>query len=218
MPPSKEKPGHPLTAIVDELDAVLKWTSDDKTLDHLQHVAFRDDEYVATDGHRLVCVPCPTFGQQFALHRDHLRAAIAAFRVQRTSRYITLAPSPETMHITVPIGPEIKPDLMRVTIPMRGIDECHTTAVISKVTKGSNQQGPLDRHWFDPKYLSGIWDVMAADTDGQNARGPDAKVGLEIVAWSDDRRGPAVFRSGKGVRFVIMPVWNGVFETVRRPK
>jgi len=211
-PPSPK----PIAVVANEIEAVLKWTSTDETREHLHYVAFRDDEYIATDGHRLVRVPCTTRGQSFSLHRDHLRCALAAFRVQRTSRFMDLNPVGPLIDNGVPraeiwVGPETNPQLMRCSLPMSGVADVHATSNVAKVTKGAIAGQPLHGHWIDPKYLAAVAEVHAAD----GGDGHDIK-GIEVVACSTDRKGPIVFRNGKGITFVIMPLWNQNLEQRRK--
>jgi hypothetical protein len=63
-----------------ELEAVAKWTSHDANRPHLHMVLFANNEYVATDGHRLVRVPCETHGLALGVDRGHLLAAVDAQR------------------------------------------------------------------------------------------------------------------------------------------
>src|SRR5215467_7302110 len=59
------------------LEAVAKWAGTDKTRTHLHQVLFAKGVMVAVDGHRMVIVPCETFGLTIGVDRKYLLAAVA---------------------------------------------------------------------------------------------------------------------------------------------
>ena len=82
----------------DVLVAVAKWASPDVSRPHLNLVTFRKNKCVATDGHRMVSVPCETYNYAFGVRARDLIAAAAAQRSQGSSnapslRSIALFPS-----------------------------------------------------------------------------------------------------------------------------
>jgi hypothetical protein len=199
-----------ITVLTDELAAVVKWTSPDDTLRHLRLVAFRNNEYVAVDGHRMVRVPCETHGLKFGLEREHILAAVAAAKVGRPSRTLILEPKPDLKLVEVGIGAgEDRKALstpVRLTLPLRDLDYMGfpSSEMIEKAGRSIDPAEPvaatITGHIFDPKYMAAIEEVHRVD-----ARSAD-NMGIEIVSFSRDKVGPTVFRNGKGIQFVVMPI------------
>ncbi len=185
---------------VAELEAVSKWAGTASNSPHLHIVAFRDGEYTACDGHRLVRVPCVTQGHSFGIERSHVATAIAAHRAQgHGRREIDLRPLSEQW-IAVHIGPGSDPSSLRFVVPRRKLDKYPTTEALDNLMSGVRQTPSLEGHAFDPKYLAAIAEVHAADYNAAENHS------VKVVAWAADRCGGVLFRSGKGVRFLVMPV------------
>jgi hypothetical protein len=203
----------PITVPVAELEAVVKWTGVDPKRPHLHVVAFRAGEYIACDGHRLVRVPCDTHDHApFGLDRTAVSVAVAAHRATSSRREIDLAPSVPTGDqtdgpsgdIVLHVGPSSAPSSIRVTVRGRSLEDFPTTEVTDKLMDLKQGSDSLDDHGFDPAFLAGIAEVHAADRTPGNH-------GVRVVAWSMDRHGGVLFRNGKGIRFLVMPVRLGQF-------
>jgi hypothetical protein len=194
------KPNKPVISVATAvIGAVAKWAGTDETRSHLQMVLFTKGTMVAVDGHRMVIVPCETFGLTIGVNRDCLLAAVAAQGVlESVNRHITIEPNP--------LNPSF------VTI---GISQHHGLHMIAKaadttafpnynqVVKANSQSGTmsLEGYRLNPRYLADIVEVHAATAIGQ-----EHVHGVRVVAWSDDHLGPMVFENGMGVKFLIMPM------------
>jgi hypothetical protein len=192
----------PITVPVAELAAVAKWAGTDPKQPHLHVVAFRGGEYVALDGTRLVRVPCETHGHEFGIDRTHVLAAVAAHRALHQLHEIDLEPvgPADAQVIALNIGPRGAPASIRVMVPYRRLDAGFPTVStlddVMKVERGSTS---LKGHGFNPAFLAAIAEVHAADLTPGNH-------GVRVEAWAHDGRGGVLFRNGKGIRFIVMPI------------
>jgi len=195
-----------ITVVAAELEQAATWAGSDRP--HLHVVAFRGDEYVATDGHRMIRVPCKTHDHVFGIERDHVASAIAAFRrMHRLERFIDLVVSPLSKDVEFHIGPESARHLVRVSVPRRDLD------VLGFPNKAQVDGIPFPRndprsasdtivgHWLNPAYMKAVADFHAISGDEG-----EGKYGVEVVSYAKDRLGPVELRNANGVRFLIMPI------------
>jgi hypothetical protein len=187
------------------LAAVAKWANPDEVRLHLRLVVFRDRELIATDGHRLVRVPCETHGYTFGVDRAHLLAAASAQRELGVARPHVIEISPDEpgriqLRLTGPYALTTRRDV-RMTVPAGRVDDYPPIEqVMPTPSKGVSPQGYV----MDPRYLAAIEEVTAA-------MHPEAGRGVTLAAWcapdaAGDLLGPMLFTNAGGARFVIMPM------------
>lgn len=193
-----------------EVAAVAKWTSRDETRMHLHMVLFTDDEYVATDGNRLVRVPCATHGLRIGVDRDHLLSAVAAQREgapKKRSNVILLEPYGATAkdawkrQIRITIGEGVY-----VVVP--GRDTGRYPPYNQVMPKGRPGGAPPSKYAFNAQYFADVAEVIrggdVAVDIGEPGWGRDHG-GVDITGWGDELD-PVELTSGRGARFVIMPM------------
>lgn len=196
------------------LVAIARWAGKDDR-PHLNVVAFRHDECIACDGHRMVRFPCKTYGYTFGVHHAHLTAAAAA--AQSAGGYgsheVVLVPEASAKPPTIAVWLDPRGSF-RLTVPFRDLDEYPSQKTIDELmaTVTTQPASSFAVHVFNPSYLSQLADLHAATIDGwegtpeTDAKGRDYRTALQIVAWGSDHRGAVVFKNARGVRFLVMPV------------
>jgi hypothetical protein len=180
------------------LAAVSKWaySSDDRP--HLSVVLFRDDEMVATDGHRLVRVPVASNGLTLAVDREHISAAVAAQACSKRDAAQDPKYGGSAVEITKP-DKRIVIKLGRIAIAGPAGDPLMYPPFNQVMPKGQN--GSPDGRVFNPAYLAAIDEVRQASGGGSH--------GVRIVAWGGEIDA-ALFESYGGIRYVIMPMRDTV--------
>jgi hypothetical protein len=194
---------NPISVLVAELEAIAKWTSTkDGERQFLNLVAFRNDEYVACDGHRLVRAPVATHGHEFGIERTHVMVAVAAHRAMgHKRRHIDLLPG-TNMVAAVHIGPEVAPAAVRLLLPMRDLKTAGYPSVSALDAQMSGRgDTPIEGYAFNPDLMAAIAEVHRADSDTDTSRVP-----VCIQSWSHDKLGGLVITTPKGIRFVVMPI------------
>jgi len=199
-PPSESPP--PITVLTNVLAAVAKWTSADDTRLHLRLVVFRDDELIATDGHRLVRVPCPTYGHTFGIDRAHVLAAAKAQHELEAPRprAIQLWPADDG-HVRLRLtGPPLQRNVS-LKVPAGRVEDYPPIEQVMPTTVPA--VGPQN-YVMDPRYLAAVEEVTSAMQ-------PDTHRGVTLAAWGppDERGellGSMLFTNAGGARFVIMPM------------
>lgn len=176
-----------------ELAAVAKWAHEDPGKTSINTLLFARGEYVATDGHRLVRVPCETNGLAFAVDRSHLLAACAAQGAIRDMDQITLEPDGKA-HVKLGIAFGVS-----LLVPFRDPAAHPEIESIEQVMPTKKDLPSLDGYILDPRYLAAIAEVNAANA-------PNSTRGVKVVAWSGDRLGAMLLENCNGVRFVVMPM------------
>lgn len=192
---------------VDELAAVAKWTYRDEDRPHLQMVVFADDHYTATDGHRMVRVPCKTHGHRFGLTWRDIGIVVAAHqnwwrhavKLDGRSRHLHLAvawlPRVITAHFVLSVMVSV-PWYEAKDFPLEFAD-----AIVTKRERG--KRGPAGYH-VNPQYLADMAEVHKANT-ADIVAGPQDE-GVRLVSWSDTKLEPLKFVNQRGVVFLIMPI------------
>ena len=180
------------------IEAISKWASKDETRPHLQVVAFTNGEIVATDGHRMVCVPCPEAprsGAGFGVFAMHLQAAVAAQRC--------LKPQHQTLVID-----RLDANVVRIGIGHKNMRPCESSLSFVPEDLGRfphyarvfPAEGVPDTGLkgiaMNPEYLATIGEVSRAQ--GCN--------NIQVVGWTNNPRDPVLFKNEAGSRFVVMPV------------
>lgn len=190
------------------LEAVARWAGTDESRRHLHQVLFTKGAMVAVDGHRMVIVPCETFGMTIGVDRQYLLAAVAAQRMLKAPREITIAPvaidsalksfSPSLVQIAV------SPPVVRFLVPSADTDKFPPYEQVVRDSEKAEHSGSPVGYGFDPKYMAAIAEVDAATCDA-NDIGLGNR-GIKLTAWSTDRLGAMVFVNQAGVKFLIMPM------------
>lgn len=182
-----------ITVPTGELAAVAKWAHEGTDRPRLHMVRFSNDEYAATDGHRMVRVPCKTHGLEFGVDRRHLLAAVGAQRALLGKSAIVLEPEGKNY-----VRIELEPGFYLLA-PMRDATIFpRIDAVMPKAPTPS-----LDGYHLDTRFLADIAEVDAANSPGNP--------GIRVEAWSPATAdgcptGALLFRNRNGVRFVVMPM------------
>jgi hypothetical protein len=176
-----------------ELGAVAKWAYKESDRPTIHMVLFRNDEYVATDGHRMVRVPCKTHGFAFGVDRTHLLACVAAQRAI-PGTVITLEPNGDT-HVRIEISPGLN-----LLAPRRDPD---TYPPIEGAMPKIQTVSSPDGYCLNPNFLADIAEVDAANSPGNP--------GIQVLSWSPTdadgmKIGAMLLRNRNGVRFLIMPM------------
>lgn len=203
----------------DLLHAVAKWAHGDASR-AIGAVAFRDNEIVATDGHRLVIVPCETNGHAFGVYRSHLLAAVAAqnslardgidprvghdiveVEDHMVGPYLTVADGPFGDRVVDlwPVDGHVQIDLGAVRVIASKIDISQYPDVRSVLKHGDDSSTP-DGYLLDARFLAAIEEVNTAHANYQS--------GVRVVKWGrliGGVRDPLVLKSETGVTFVVMP-------------
>lgn len=193
----EQKP-KPIVVSSNQVAAVAKWASVDETRPHLQMVCFANDEYIATDGYRMVRVPCRTHGLAFGVDAMHLIAAVAA---QKALCSLPASPFPSTelkmtRHLdgaNYKVRVEIRSDTW-LTVPER--DSKSYPPVDRVAPKGKSGQAPPAVYSVNPAYYAAVAEVLADES---------LDLGVDVTAWGDELD-PLVLTSGRGIRFIIMPM------------
>lgn len=198
----KQTPEPPAIEVpTNEVAAVAKWASKDSDRPNLSMVRFADQEYVACDGHRMVRVPCVTFGLKFGVDADALLAAVAAQRAMSTTGVLYLTPTPIaqpdngwTREIRITLSPDIY-----LVVP--GRDTSKYPPLDRVMPKG--KQGDVPPHYsINPSYLAAVAEVIAGhpadDHGGRSA-------GVDITGWGGELT-PMMMTSARGARFIVMPM------------
>ena len=191
-----------ITVPTNEVAAVAKWAASSNERPHLTLVVWRNGEYIATDGKRLVRVPCGTGTITVGVARRHLLAAVAAQREMKPSgeRELTLTPNGTTVQIGIGDG-------LKMVVPAGNVRDFPTVETIERVSSASGSPSP-DGYVMDPRLLAEVQEVNSATVD-------HCERGLRIVSWggandAGERLEPMTMRNDRGVTFVIMPMrWSG---------
>jgi len=183
------------------LEAVAKWAGTDETRSHLHQVLFSKGVMVAVDGHRMVIVPCETFGLTIGVDRKYLLAAVAAQRVMKIDRphIITIELTEDPMFVRLGLVPTSRKSGLIVKAA-----ESEKFPPYQQVVPDSEKHKPFtgpEGYGFDPRYIEAIAEVDAATCDAS-----EVSRGVKITSWSPDRLGPMVFVNQAGVKFVLMPM------------
>jgi hypothetical protein len=203
------------------LEAVAKWAGTDETRPHLHQVLFSKGVMVAVDGHRMVIVPCETFGLTVGVDREYLLAAVAAQRVMKIEQpqVITIEPTEDPMFVRLGLVPTSRGrsserDAARAEVAKRTAPGLIVRAAASEkfppyeqVVRDSEKKTPFagpEGYGFNLRYIDAIAEVDAATCDADNV--PAQSRGVKIISWSSDRLGPMVFVNEAGVKFLIMPM------------
>lgn len=188
------------------LAAVAKWTHTDDNRPHLHRVLFDGKHMVATDGHRMVVVPCETDMPPFALGRVDCAILAAA------QREITKRDGAELRFVAIDIYPGRPVSTSRkalIELDEEGLRSLLVPAPDpsdfprwQQLFEGQKAEPPTPPTYaFEPRYLAGIDEVLEA-VDGARNRT------VEVKAWTANEPGghvgPMLFESG-GIRFLIMP-------------
>jgi hypothetical protein len=161
-------------------------------------VLFEKGRAIATDGHRLVMLPCPTNGKALLVDSRYLSAAIAAQREMHPPRphEITIAPV-DAGTVTIGIATGVS-----LVVPFRNPGQFPPYEQV--VPKVDPKAVSPDGIYFDPRYLAAIAEV-------NDAIAPDSKRGVRAIAWPRaDKNGELLdsmmFEGHNGALFVIMPM------------
>lgn len=187
-----------ITVPTNEIAAVTKWAASSDERPHLTLVVWRNGEYVACDGQRLVRVPCGTGTLAFGVARRYLLAAVAAQRDLRPSgeRELKLIPNGETIEIDIGDG-------LKMTVPAGNLRDYPTAETLDKVSRATKSPSP-NGYVMDPRLLAEVQEVNNATVDHPER-------GIRILSWggADDkgqRLEAMTMENAAGVRFVIMPM------------
>src|SRR5215470_10947248 len=153
VPESKLSP--PITVPTNVLEAVAKWAGTDETRSHLHQVLFTKDVMVALDGHRMVIVPCETFGLTIGIDRKYLLAAVAAQRMMKIERaHITIEPTEDPMFVRLGLVPTSRKSGLIVRAA-----ESEKFPPYEKVVRDSEKEKPSvgpEGYGFNPRYIDAI--------------------------------------------------------------
>lgn len=183
------------------LEAVAQWTSADKTRLHLHQVFFSKGAMVAADGHRMVIVPCETFGLTVGINRQYLLAAVAAQRSLGDSR-ITIA-RVDTDPSLLRLGLDHSAAKISVIVPAADTDKFPPYEQVVRDSERTRSESPAG-YAINPRYLAAIAEVNEATCDADGIASSDR--GVKVTAWSEDRLGAMVFVNQVGVKFLVMPM------------
>jgi hypothetical protein len=183
------------------IEAVARWASTSDVQPHIRQVLFDVTKVVATDGHRLVEVPCPEVIRRFGVERAHLLTAVAAQRALpgplRSDLEFRLIG--ETVHIRI----ASKVDLV---VPSANAADFPPYETVLKVTPSATSP---TGYIFDANYLAAIEEVDDA-TCGKRG-------GLEVLGWGDDKTSAMIFKNSVGCRFAVMPMRRLLSQEDRSP-
>ena len=175
------------------LAAVAKWATTDESRPFLERVLFDGKHIVATDGHRIVAVPCETDVPPFTVHRVDCAILAAAQREIGHKRHA------DSVFVTVSDGKaaiDIDEGRRVLTVKVHDAKDFPPWEVLFGELKAESAEPPSFA--FEPRYLAGIDEVLEA-VDGSCQRTATVK------AWSSGKFiGPMLFE-GEGIRFLIMP-------------
>jgi len=199
------KPTAVISVATNVLEAVAKWAGTDETRTHFHQVLFSKGVMVAVDGHRMVIVPCETFGLTIGVDREYLLAAVAAQRVLGTARphMITIEPTEDPLFVRLGLVPTSRKSgglIVRAA-------ESEKFPPYEQVVRDSEAHKPFagpEEYRFNPKYIAAIAEVDAATCDADGL--PAGSRGVKITSWSTDRLGAMVFVNQAGAKFLIMPI------------
>lgn len=205
-PPTSVTKAAVISVSTNVLEAVAKWASMDETRPHLHQVVFTKGAMVAVDGHRMVIVPCETFGVTIGVDRKYLLAAVAAQRVLNGEREITIArvdTDPKLMWLG------LNTTLRKVGfwVPAADTDKFPPYEQVVRDSETAERSETPVGYGIDPRYLAAIAEVDAATCDANDANDVIASNrGVKVTAWSKDHLGAMVFVNQAGVKFLVMPM------------
>jgi len=165
------------------LEAVAKWAGTDESRTHLHQVLFSKGVMVAVDGHRMVIVPCETFGLTIGVDRAYLLAAVAAQRVLRIDRphTITIEPTEDPLFVRLGLVPSSSKSGGLI---VRAADS-EKFPPYEQVVRDSEAHKPSagpEGYGFNPRYIDAIAEVDAATCDANGL--PAGSRGVKITSWS----------------------------------
>lgn len=198
-----------ITVSTRQVAAVAKWTSKDPTRTHLHMVLFARGEYVATDGHRMVRVPCETHELEIGVDARHLLAAAAA---QRDLGVASLRLEPHNGgRIRIGISDRINPatagredsaDDLYLLVPSRDTSKYPPTDQV--IPRGQHGAPPLT-YSINPGFFADVAEVIAASPIEDDFGGTGGQCGVDITGWGSSLD-PVMLTSSQGVRFILMPM------------
>jgi hypothetical protein len=181
------------------LEAVAKWTGTDEVRPHLRQVLFTKGTMVAVDGHRMVIVPCETFGLTVGIGRQYVLAAVAA---QRALKVDQLTIAPVVADGMVRLGLDPKHPRISILVPAADTDKFPPYERMMRDSERAEGPESPAGHRINPSHLAAIAEVDAATCDASEI----LDRGVKVTAWSRDRLGAMVFENMAGVKFLIMPM------------
>lgn len=184
------------------LEAVAKWTSMDETRPHLNQVVFTKGAMVAVDGHRLVIVPCETFGQTIGINPRYIFAAVAAQRALKVGQ-ITISRSDADPSL-VRLGLDPSAPKISVLVPSADTAKFPPYEQVVRDSETAERSETPVGYGINPRYLAAIAEVDAATCDANEINAGNR--GVKITAWSQDHLGAMVFVNQAGVKFLVMPM------------
>lgn len=168
------------------LEAIALWAYQGSDRPHLNVVAFRGGEMIATDGHRLVRIPIPLLGERtFGLRVEHVQLVCRAFGPKAT---LQIRPDGKRVEIEVngdsPVVWVAKEDIANYP----PIDQVEPTACL-----GSEPAGIV----LNARYLADVQRI-AEIIDPVN-------LAVRVTKWGG-MPDPVLFEGPQGSRFVVMPM------------
>lgn len=189
-----------------EIAAVARWASEDASRLPLTGVFFGDDHYVATDGKRMVIVPCRTHGLKLLIHRSVI---IAACQAQSLLYHpdepdtIDISPSGDAQ-VTLGLLPRVsmRASLLRAEFP-------DWKEAVSSLERSRGKWSENKHRTFDARYLAAIHEVNEQSARYRND--PAAKPGIpeppavQITSLGGERDSLHLVNA-YGIRFIVMPI------------
>jgi hypothetical protein len=197
-----------ITVSARQVAAAAKWTSRDPIRTHLHMVLFARGEYVATDGHRMVRVPCETHGIEIGVDARHLLAAATAQRDLGPAAYLRLEPYEGRIRIglsgrsNVAAGCEDSADDVYLWVPSRDTSKYPPTDQV--IPMGKHGAPPVT-YSLNPAFFSDVAEVIAASPIEDDFGGTGGQCGVDITGWGSPID-PVMLTSSQGVRFILMPM------------
>lgn len=193
-----------ITVSTNVLEAVAKWAGTDETRPHLHQVHFTKGTMIAVDGHRMVIVPCETFGKTLGIDRQYLLAAVAAQRALTRERpnVITIEEQPNPVFIR--LGLTHPSGKVCLQVPVADASAFPPYEQVLRDSENAARSPSPSGYAINPKYLAAVAEVDAATCDANEIIAGSR--GVRVIGWSKDRLGAMVFVNKAGVKFVVMPM------------
>lgn len=204
------KPTLAISVPTDEIAAVTRWAAQTPERPWIENVVFRNNEYMACDGHRMVRVPCPTHGHVFGIHQADIAVAVAAQKAllrgdSFAARRIEFLPGTNGRCI-IKLAEGAGAALDVKIQDIKQYPDIATTDRLCAHEPAEHLRTPPVPYGVNPAYLQGMADIHAANCRANPTGKSLSERGVILKSWHAKTRAALLFENDNGVRFLIMPM------------